>query len=171
MAFVEVKQKLMSEVEALGFPRARVVRALHSTGEDDWLTLIAWEYQCIITLWFVLWQNILVFRTDDPKWNVPPFKTLFFYHLLMSYQREMAKTGHCACWLGSCSLVPLASLGFGFRLITLSIFSHSPSCEFSDSLISFLLLLWVWIFCSSTSWSLILALALYSIVAGTPYTQ
>ena len=35
MAFLEIKQKLMSEVEALGFPRARVVRALHSTGEDD----------------------------------------------------------------------------------------------------------------------------------------
>ncbi|XP_050940535.1 uncharacterized protein LOC103493298 isoform X2 [Cucumis melo] len=42
MAFLEIKQKLMSEVEALGFPRARVVRALHSTGNVSSEAAIHW---------------------------------------------------------------------------------------------------------------------------------
>ncbi|KAE8651652.1 UBX domain-containing protein 1 [Cucumis sativus] len=42
MTFVEVKQKLMSEVEALGFPRARVVRALHSTGNVSSEAAVHW---------------------------------------------------------------------------------------------------------------------------------
>ena len=33
MAFLEVKQKLLREIESLGFSRARAARALHVTGE------------------------------------------------------------------------------------------------------------------------------------------
>ncbi|XP_023546173.1 UBX domain-containing protein 1-like [Cucurbita pepo subsp. pepo] len=42
MAFLEVKQKLLREIEDLGFPRARVVRALHSTGNVSTEAAINW---------------------------------------------------------------------------------------------------------------------------------
>ncbi|KAG6598853.1 UBX domain-containing protein 1, partial [Cucurbita argyrosperma subsp. sororia] len=42
MAFLEVKQKLLREIEDLGFPRARAVRALHSTGNVSTEAAINW---------------------------------------------------------------------------------------------------------------------------------
>lgn len=42
MAFLEVKQKLLNEIEALGFPRARVVQALHITGNVSSEAAINW---------------------------------------------------------------------------------------------------------------------------------
>ncbi|XP_022153372.1 UBX domain-containing protein 1-like isoform X2 [Momordica charantia] len=42
MAFLEVKQQLLSEIEALGFPRARAVRALHNTGNVSSEVAINW---------------------------------------------------------------------------------------------------------------------------------